>query len=198
MKATLLSSIGAVIVLLTSAYVVHAPLATYVTINDGTARCQFSFPDNYQQRSETEATMYSASADDVTYEMHHRNTTNIASLPGQNFQAQINNTSQAAKLQQFTDRLAQATGGRIINQFAVTQNGQQGREVEIDFEEEGDTWRMHTRFFWHNNTMYAFTISAITYTGSASAPPNSPSANAVSTTTLASAKNQVFGSISFY
>lgn len=189
MKLIWLYTTGALLTTLLCGFVALVP--TYIIVNDGTARCQFNFPNTYQYHTDSESAMYTATSDEVAYEMNYRSTTNVESLPGQNFQSQLQNTSQADKLQQFANLLVQTTGGQIINQFAVTEAGQSGREIEIDFTEEGDTHKMFVRFFLHNNMLYAFSVVGV-FTASVSAT------NSTNINDLITAKNQLFGSIDFY
>ena len=160
---------------------------TYTTIDDGI--CRFSFPSNYATNTEGDVAMYSIQAENLNFDVHRFYTGNIASLPltvgsSTSFQTQAATRTFQQQNDSFVQTLQQATGGQIISQGAVTKNGKQGTEVEINYAEPGtdQTTKMYVQYYWNDNRMYAFSVSANTNNGSA----------------LATEKTTLFNSITFY
>ncbi len=163
----------------------------YTTIDDGI--CRFSFPTGYQSNGQDNVTMYSIDTDNLTFDVHRFLTGSVASAvtqtngnaaPAQPFQQRAANRSFQEENNVFLQMLQQATGGQVIYQTAVTTNGRQGTEVEINYAEPGSdqTSKMFVRFYWIGNTMYTFSV--VSETGNSGA--------------LASAKTTLFNSIYFY
>ena len=161
----------------------------YTTIDDSI--CRFSFPTGYQSNGQDNVSMYSIDTDNITFDVHRFLTGNVANAvtqtngaPAQPFQQRAANRSFQEENNVFVQMLQQATGGQIINQTAVTTNGKQGTEVEINYAEPGSdqTSKMFVRFYWIGNVMYAFSV--VSETGNSGA--------------LAGAKTTLFNSIYFY
>ena len=152
----------------------------YTTIDDGT--CRFSFPVSYQTNIEGDVAMYSKEVGDITFDVHRFFTGSVLVSSSTAAPASVATPNQQSQL--FVQMLQQATGAQIISQSAVTKNGREGTEVEVNYPEPGtdQTTKMYVQYFWNGRRMYAFSV--------ASSLNNSAA--------LADARTTLFNSISFY
>ncbi len=162
---------------------------TYTTIDDGV--CRFSFPSNYATNIEGDVAMYSIQTEGLNFDVHRFYTGNVETIPSASansapvpFKTRAATRTFQQQNTSFVQTLQQATGGQIISQGTVTKNGKQGTEVEINYAEPGtdQTTKLYVQYYWNDNRMYAFSVSANVNNG----------------TTLATAKTTLFDSITFY
>ncbi len=162
-------------------------LVDWTSVDEQSGRCRFSFPGGYRRETQTDQVIYSVDSDNLSYQMHYFNTANVEPIGGANAPvlAQPRSVDPATeRLNQYATLLAQATNGQVVAQYVIYVSGRQGREVELTYTEpEGDqTIRMLSRFFWQNDMIHVFSVSAPTQY----------------TNTLLDARNTYFNSIQFY
>jgi hypothetical protein len=181
-----LSSFGLAALLLTLLFVSATParLVNWTTVNVPLGNCSFQFPQGYHLEPGEQQAFYSAQADNLTFQMQCVNSANLVSVATAASRTRLASAMPDDRLNLFVTYLAQATRGQVISQYSMYTQNRLGREVELTYAEpESDqTTRMVVRFYWINDVMYVFALSAPTQ----------------HTNALRIARNTLFNSIIFY
>ena len=119
-------------------------------------RVTFKIPDNYKLVDTLDIRMYAVEKDSITIEMHCVDTKKY--IPPIYTVGSM--TSAEDTLGVCIDMLLHVTQGTLKSQRTIRHDGRIGKETEILYEEYGQSMIMLNRFYWFNDRLFTFTITA--------------------------------------